>query len=54
MSWDSHQLDVQLGENEATEVGNSQRHLKAGTARINKVSAMKRGLAKIIANVRIS
>jgi hypothetical protein len=46
--------DPQFGENESTDIGKSQRLEKEGNARINKVSAMRPGLAKIIEKVRIS
>jgi len=53
-SWEAHEHDQQCGENESIDIGNSQRLRKEGNARINKVSAMKSGLAKIIEKVRIS
>jgi len=53
-SWEAHERDQQFGENESMEIGKSQRLRKEGNARINKVSAMKPGLAKIIEKVRIS
>ena len=53
-SWEAHACDQQLGENESIDIGKSQRLRKEGNARINKVSAMKPGLAKIMAQVRIS
>ena len=53
-SWEAHQRDQQYGENENTHIGKSQRLRREGNARINKVSAMKPGLAKIIVKVRIS
>jgi len=53
-SWDAHECDQQFGENESIDIGKSQRLRKEGNARINKVSAMKPGLAKIIEKVRIS
>jgi hypothetical protein len=53
-SWEAHKRDQQLGENENLHVGNSQRLRKEGNARINKVSAMRTGLAKIIEKVCIS
>jgi len=53
-SWEAHERDQQFGENENTHIGKSQRLRKEGNARINKVSAMKPGLAKIIEKVRIS
>jgi len=53
-SWEAHQCDQQFGENESLDIGKSQRLRKEGNARINKVSAMRPGLAKIIEKVRIS
>ena len=53
-SWEAHQRDQQFGENESTDIGESQRLRKEGNARINKVSAMRPGLAKIIEKVHIS
>jgi hypothetical protein len=52
-SWEAHERDQQIGENESTDIGNSQRLRKEGNARINKVSAIKPGLAKISEKVRI-
>ena len=53
-SWEAHERDQQFGENESTDIGMSQRLRKEGNARINKVSAMRPGLVKIIEKVRIS
>jgi len=53
-SWEAHERDQQFGENESMDAGKSQRLRKEGNARINKVSAMRPGLAKIIEKVRIS
>jgi len=53
-SWEAHERDQQFGENESIDIGKTQRLRKAGNARINKVSAMRPGLAKIIEKVRIS
>jgi len=53
-SWEAHEGDQQFGENESIDVGKSQRLPKEGNARINKVSAMKAGLGKIIGKVHIS
>ena len=53
-SWEAHGCDQHFGENESVDIGNIQRLRKEGNARINKVSAMKPGLAKIIEKVRIS
>jgi hypothetical protein len=52
-SWEGHDCDWQFGEKESIEIGKSQRLRKEGNARINKVSAMRLGLAKIIEKVRI-
>jgi hypothetical protein len=53
-SWEAHERDQQFGENESIDIGKIQRLRKEGNARINKVLAMKPGLAKIIEKVRIS
>ena len=53
-SWEAHERDQLFGENESTNIGKSQRLRKEGIARINKVSAMRPGLAKIIEKARIS
>jgi hypothetical protein len=53
-SWKAHERDQQFGENESIDIGKSQRLRKEGIARINKVLAMRSGLAKIIEKVRIS
>jgi len=53
-SLEAHERDQQFGENESIEVGKSQRLQKESNARINKVSAMKPGLGKIIEKVCIS
>jgi len=53
-SWEAHECDQQFGENESLNIGKSQRLRKEGNARIDKVSAMKPGLAKIIEKVLIS
>ena len=53
-SWEALERDQQFGENESIDIGKSQRLRKEGNARINKVSAMRPGLAKIIEKVRIS
>jgi hypothetical protein len=52
-SWEAHERDQQSGENESIDIGKSQRLRKEGNARINKVSAMRSGLAKITEKVRI-
>jgi len=53
-SWEGHERDQQFGENESIDIGKSQRLRKECNARINKVSAMRPGLAKIIEKVHIS
>jgi hypothetical protein len=53
-SWEAHECDQQFGENESIDIGKSQRLRKEGNARINKVSAMRPGLPKIIDKVRFS
>jgi hypothetical protein len=53
-SWEADGCDQQFGENESIDVGQSQRLREEGNARINKVSAMKPGLGKIIEKVPIS
>jgi len=53
-SWKAHERDQQFGENESIDIGKRQRLRKEGNARINKVSAIRPGLAKIIAKVHIS
>jgi len=53
-SWATHECNQQCGENESINIGKSQRFRNEGNARINKVSAMRPGLGKIIETVRIS
>ena len=53
-SWEAHERDQQFGENESIDIGKSQRLPKEGNASINKVYAMRPGLAQIIEKVRIS
>jgi hypothetical protein len=53
-SCEAHECDQQFGENDSTDIGKSQRLRKEGNARINKVSAMKPGLAKINQKIHIS
>jgi len=53
-SWEAHECDQQFGENQSIDIGKSQRLRKEGNARINKVSPMRSGLAKIIEKVHIS
>jgi hypothetical protein len=52
--WEAHEPDQQFGDNESIDIGKSQRLRKEGNARINKVSAMRPGFAKIIDKVHIS
>jgi hypothetical protein len=53
-SWEAHERDQQFGENDSIDIWKSQRLRKEGNAGINKVLAMKPGLAKIIEKVHIS
>jgi len=53
-SWEAQEHNQQFGENESIEIGKSQRLRIEGDARINKVSAMRRSIAKIIEKVCIS
>ena len=53
-SWEAHDHNQQFGENESMDIGKGQRLRKEGNARINKVLAMRPGLAKIIEKVHIS
>jgi len=53
-SLEAHERDQQSGENESTNIGKSQRQQKEGNARLNMVSAMRPGLAKMIEQVCIS
>jgi hypothetical protein len=53
-SWEAHERDQQFGENESIGIGKSQRFRNEGNARINKVSAMRPGLPKIIDTIHIS
>ena len=50
----AHERNQQVGENNNIDIGRCQWLWQEGNARINKVSAMKPGLAKIIEKVRIS
>jgi hypothetical protein len=52
-SWESYHCNQQFGENESINIRNAQQLRKEGNAKINKVSAMRAGLAKIIKKVRI-
>jgi len=40
-SWEAHECDRQFGQNESTDIGNSQRLQKEDNVRINKVSTMR-------------
>ena len=53
-SWEAHEHNQPFGENEIMNIGKSQRLRKEGNARINMVSAMRPGLAKIIEKVHSS
>jgi len=53
-SWEAHEGNLQFGENQSVDIGIIQRLRKEGNATINKVSAMRPGIAKIIETVRIS
>jgi len=53
-SWEAHVCHYQFGENEGKAIEKCQRLGKEGNARINTVSAMRPGLAKIIEKVHIS
>jgi len=53
-SWEAHERAQPFGENQSIDIGKSQRHRKEGNARINKVSAMRPGIAKIIETVHNS
>jgi hypothetical protein len=53
-SWEAHERNQQFGENESIDIGKSQRLRQEGNARINKVVAMRPGLAKIIEKICIS
>jgi len=53
-SSEAHERDEQFRENESIDIGKSQRLRKDGNARINRVSAMRPGMAKIIEKVPIS
>ena len=53
-SWGTHEHNQQFGENNSIDIRKSQRLRTKDNARINKVSAMRQGLAKIIEKVLIS
>jgi hypothetical protein len=50
----AHEHSQPFGENESRYIGKSQRLRKDGDAQINKMSAMRPGLTKIIEKVHIS
>jgi len=50
-SWEAHEQDQQFGEIESTVIGMSQRLRKEGNAGINKVMAMRPGLANLMEKV---
>jgi len=50
-SWEAHECDQQFGDIESIDIGNTRRLRKEGYARINKVSARRPGLAKIIEKI---
>jgi len=52
-SWEAHERDPQFGENDSIDIGKSERLRKEGNAGTNKMSAMKRGVEKIMEKVRI-
>jgi hypothetical protein len=52
-SWEAHVRNQQFGENKSIDIGKSQRLRKEDNARINKGTAMRPGLAKIIEKVCI-
>ena len=53
-SWEAHECNQQSGVNEGIDIRNSQRLRNEGNVRINKVSTMRPGLAKIFEKVCIS
>jgi hypothetical protein len=53
-SWEAHERNQQFEENKNIDIGKSHRLRKESNATINKVSAMKPGLAKTFDKVRIS
>jgi len=52
-SWEAHERAQQFRENDSIDIGKSQRLRNDGNARMDKVSAMGPGLAKIIEKVQI-
>jgi hypothetical protein len=53
-SWNTPQRDQPFDDNESIDIGESQRLQNEVNVRINKVSAMRPGMAKIIQKVHIS
>jgi len=53
-SWEAHECDQQFDGNEISHIAKSQRPWKEANARINKLSAMRLGLAKITENICFS
>jgi len=53
-SWEAHERDQLFGQNESIAIRKSQWLRQEGNARINKVSAMKPGIATIIQKESIS
>jgi hypothetical protein len=53
-SWEAHVRNQQFRQNQSIDIGNSQRLRNEGSARINKVSAMRSGVAKIFEKAHIS
>jgi len=52
--WEAHERDQQFEENESIDIGKSQRLRQEGNVTINKVSAMRSGLASIIGKECVS
>jgi len=53
-SWRAHERDQQLGENQRTDIGKSQKLRNEVNTGINEVLGMRPGLRKVIEKVRIS
>jgi len=53
-SWEAHECYQRCGENQSTDITKSYRLQKHGNATINKVSAIRLGLAKMIEKECIS
>jgi len=53
-SWEAHACNRQFGQNESIDIGKRHRLRKEANARINKLSAMRPCLAKIMEKVFIS